>query len=176
MPFPYHSWKGALLKPFREFGVFKAWATSLLAWPSMNLSLLQILTFGNKDKAQEHLNSHPGFDWWSALIPFSTMAAPAVQSLLQRSCRQNRSQWSFGGKFPWEQPCLLMQGIDIPWKAFCRNRQGPSLPSFQRWKYHSLRWLRVRRKLNSLALRFRDGCVYLLFMEKPVQTLHFRDW
>ena len=42
---PHLSWQRALLKAFGEFGVFKARATSLLSWPSINLSLLQTSTF-----------------------------------------------------------------------------------------------------------------------------------
>ena len=39
------SWKSALMQAFGEFGGFKAWATCFLAWPSITLSLLQILMF-----------------------------------------------------------------------------------------------------------------------------------
>ena len=42
---PHLSWQRALLKAFGEFGVFKARATCLLSWPSINLSLLQTSTF-----------------------------------------------------------------------------------------------------------------------------------
>lgn len=56
-----------------------------------------------------------------------------VQSPLNHnSCQTGVSDHS-EGSFPQnKQLCLLVKGIDIPWKTFCSNRQGPSLPSIQR--------------------------------------------
>ena len=44
-PLPHLAFKGALLKAFREFVLFKAWATVSLHGPAISLSLLQTQMF-----------------------------------------------------------------------------------------------------------------------------------
>lgn len=86
-----------------------------------------------------------------------------VQSPLNHnSCQTGVSDHS-EGSFPQnKQLCLLVKGIDIPWKTFCSDKVPACLP-YREMKIPQPAVVMAPWKPDSLALRRREGHVCFLY-------------
>lgn len=86
----------------------------------------------SKIKALEDFHGHPGFEWWS-FSSFPLKDGISNRDFMERFLCQAKRQPSVGGCFSYNGRLrVLIQGVDISWKAFSQSRQGPNLPSFRR--------------------------------------------